>query len=72
LKRQADRAEVDDIIAKYQSGVSTNHLMTEHHLAKRTISALLKANGITMRRQGLTEEQARRAADLYTAGRSLA
>ena|SRR5258708_39401831 len=25
-------------------GVSTNQLMTEHHLAKRTISALLKAN----------------------------
>jgi lambda repressor-like predicted transcriptional regulator len=46
--------------------------MTEHHLAKRTISTLLRANGVTLRRQGLTNDQAREAATLYTAGRSLA
>ena len=72
LKRQPGREEIDQIIAKYQSGVSTNQLMTEHHLAKRTISALIKANGVTLRRQGLTNKQAREAANLYTAGRSLA
>ncbi|HKP42102.1 hypothetical protein [Mycobacterium sp.] len=46
--------------------------MTEHHLAKRTISALLKANDVQLRRQGLTDKQAREAADLYQAGHSLA
>lgn len=46
--------------------------MTQHHLAKRTISGLLRANGVAMRRQGLTVDQAREAADLYQAGRSLA
>jgi len=45
--------------------------MVEHHLAKRTISALLKSNGVSLRRQGLTKEQARETADLYQAGRSL-
>jgi hypothetical protein len=45
--------------------------MTEHRLAKRTISALLRANGVTMRHQGLTDNQGREAADLYVAGRSL-
>jgi hypothetical protein len=52
--------------------MSINQLMTDHHLAKRTISALLKANGVIMRRHCLTEQQAREAADLYQAGRSLA
>ena len=45
-KRKPDRAAIDQIIAKYQSGVSTNQLMTEHHLAKRTISARLRARGV--------------------------
>lgn len=72
LKRRVSRAEIDQIIAKYRSGISTNQLMAEHHLAKRTISALLNANGVTMRHQGLTYEQAREAAELYRASRSLA
>jgi hypothetical protein len=46
--------------------------MTEHHLAKRTISALLRARGVRLRREGLSEEQAREAVDFYIAGRSLA
>ena len=46
LKRRLDRAEIDEIAAKYRSGISTNQLMVEHHLAKRTISALLKSNGV--------------------------
>ena len=71
-KRWVGQAEIEQIIAKYQSGVSTNQLMTEHHLAKRTISALLKANGVRLRRHGLSSEQTREAADLYRAGFSLA
>jgi len=57
-------------MAKYQSGISTNQLMREHHLAKRTISALLRARGVRLRREGLSEEQAREAVDLYTAAHS--
>ncbi|MFH5208603.1 helix-turn-helix domain-containing protein [Antrihabitans sp. NCIMB 15449] len=72
LKRQVGRAEVDEIVAKYESGISTNQLMAEHHLAKRTIAALLKANGVTMRRQGLTDQDIDHAAILYEEGWSLA
>ena len=71
-KRRLSKPEIDQIIAKYQSGASTNQLMIEHHLAKRTISALLRARGAKLRRQGLTDDQAREAANLYIAGRSLA
>jgi hypothetical protein len=46
--------------------------MREHQLAKRTISSLLRINGVTIRRQGLTDEQTTEAAELYIAGRSLA
>jgi hypothetical protein len=72
LKRRLDWAEIDQIVTEYLSGTSTDQLMTEHHLAKRTISVLLKANGVQLRCQGLTAEQAREAADLYRIGRSLA
>jgi hypothetical protein len=72
LKRRVGRDEIDQIITKYNSGISTNQLMTEHHLAKRTITALLQANGVALRRQGLTDKQARQAAYFYRGGRSLA
>ena len=51
-KRPVDRAEIDQIIATYQSGFSTNYLAHKHRLAKRTISALLRANGVTLRQRG--------------------
>ena len=72
FKRRPGREEIEQIIAKYRSGISTNQLITEHHLAKRTISALLRANRVALRRRGLSAEQTREAADLYAAGRSLA
>jgi hypothetical protein len=71
-KRRLTKTEIDQIIAKYQSGASTNQLMREHHLAKSTISALLRARGAKLRHQGLTDEQAREAATYYAVGRSLA
>jgi hypothetical protein len=71
LKRRLSREEINQIVAKYHSGASTNQLVTEHHLAKRTISALLRANGVSLRRQGLTEQQAGEAAHLYQVGCSL-
>jgi hypothetical protein len=63
---------VDQIVAKYESRISTNQLKDEHHLGKDTISALLKANGVALRRQGLNNEETREAANLYTTGHSLA
>lgn len=71
-KRQLGRAEIDEIITKYKSGISTNQLMVGHHLAKRTIAVLLKSNGVTMRRQGLSEQDIQEAAALYEDGWSLA
>ena len=70
-KRRLTSDEINAIVAKYRAGMSTNQLKDEHHLGKDTISALLRANGVAMRRQGLTAEQAREAAGLYRAGRSL-
>ncbi|MCG5434295.1 hypothetical protein LV457_18650 [Mycobacterium sp. MYCO198283] len=52
LKRQVSQAEIDEMSRKYRAGVSANELMTQHHLAKRTISALLRANGVVLRSRG--------------------
>jgi uncharacterized protein YeeX (DUF496 family) len=64
-KRRLTSDEINAIVAKYRAGMSTNQLKDEHHLGKDTISALLRANGVAMRRQGLTAEQAREAAGLF-------
>lgn len=55
LKRRLGREEIDQIVAKYRSGSSTHVLAADHHLAKRTIAALLRAQEVAMRRQGLSD-----------------
>lgn len=64
-------AEHDEIVRKYESGISSNQLAIEHGLAKGTILKLLRDGGAAIRRQGLNEDQVVEAADLYRAGRSL-
>jgi hypothetical protein len=46
--------------------------METYTLSKTSVLKLLKANGVTMRRQPLTDEQLQQTAKLYNTGRSLA
>src|SRR5213078_3480752 len=61
-----------DIIARFTSGATTAELASVYRVSKSRISAVLRDHGVTLRRQGLTEQQAREAADFYVAGRSVA
>jgi hypothetical protein len=46
--------------------------METYALSKTSVLKLLKANGVVIRRQPLTEEQLQQTAKLYNTGRSLA
>ncbi|MBF6171303.1 hypothetical protein [Nocardia blacklockiae] len=72
LKRRVSQDERTQIVAKYEGGTSSNQLVADHKLAKGTILKILREDGASMRRQGLTEQQVADAADFYRAGRSLA
>jgi hypothetical protein len=50
----------------------TKQLAGQYGLSKSRKSARLRSHGVTLRRQGLTDEQVIEAANFYTAGRSLA
>lgn len=68
IRRRLGQAKIDDLVARYRSGVPTTQLMKDFDLSKTAVLKLLKEAGITMRRQPLTEEQVREAVMLYGSG----
>jgi DNA invertase Pin-like site-specific DNA recombinase len=61
-----------DIVARYQAGETTQQIGTHYGISKTRVATVLSEQGVPIRRQGLTDEQAREAVELYTAGKSLA
>jgi hypothetical protein len=71
-KRSLSPDDLTDITARYESGASTQQIASRYRISKSRVSAVLREHGIKLRRQGLTDEQAREATNLYHAGHSLA
>ena len=71
-KRSSGFDDLADIIAKYECGASTKQLAGQYGMSKSRKSARLTTHGVTLRRQGLMDQQVIEAANFYTAGRSLA
>ncbi|WP_100517200.1 helix-turn-helix domain-containing protein [Mycobacteroides abscessus] len=63
---------MNELVAAYESGISSNQLVIDYGIAKGTVLKLLRANNATMRRQGLNAVTAKQAATLYRDGKSLA
>jgi hypothetical protein len=72
LKRFLKPEDTAGIVARYQAGETTQQIGTHYGISKTRVSTVLREQGVTIRRQGLTDEQAREAVELYTAGKSLA
>ena len=70
--RLLDHVTIDELVTKYEAGESSTALVADYGIAKATVLKLLRANGVTIRRQGLTSAKVNRAASLYRDGRSLA
>lgn len=71
-KRFLSPEDVADIICRYQAGETTQQVGTRYGISKTRVATVLREQGVTIRRQGLTTEQAGEAAALYVAGQSLA
>ena len=72
FKRFLNAQDVTDIATRYETGESTQQVGTRYGISKSRVTAILREQGITIRRQGLNEEHISEAATLYAAGRSLA
>lgn len=55
----------------YEAGIPTTELTQIYRLSKPSVLKLLQAAGVSMRRQGLDQEQTAEAVRLYRSGLSL-
>ena len=61
-----------DIVQRYEVGQTTQQIGNQYNIPKSRVAMVLRENNVTIRRQGLADEQISEAADLYAAGKSLA
>jgi hypothetical protein len=59
-------------VQRYQACETTEHVGNRYGISKTRVATVLREQGITIRRQGLTDEHINDAATLYAAGKSLA
>lgn len=71
-KRFLTVADLADIVARYQASETTQAIGTLYGISKTRVATILREQDISLRRQGLTDEQAKEVAILYTDGQSLA
>ncbi|GFM21333.1 hypothetical protein PO1_contig-120-9 [Mycobacterium sp. PO1] len=71
-KRFLNAHDITNIVAWYEAGETTQQIGACYGISKTRVAAILREQGVMIRRQGLTDEQAREAATLYVAGKSLA
>lgn len=59
---------IAELVARYEAGEDTPALSREYGISKTGLRELLLAEGVTMRRQAITLEDALRAVQLYGSG----
>jgi Mor family transcriptional regulator len=71
-KRFLTADDVAEIVQKYESGNTMQRIGAGYGISKTRVATVLRQQGIIIRRQGLSEVQAKEATRLYIDGRSLA
>jgi transcriptional regulator of aromatic amino acid metabolism len=71
-KRFLSAEDIADIVHRYEAGDTTQQIGNRYGISKTRVATVLRKQGITIRRQGLTIEQASEAEMLYANGKSLA
>jgi hypothetical protein len=59
-------------VHRYDARETTGQIGARYGISKTRVARVLQEQGVTIRRQGLTQERLTEAAELYAAGRSLA
>jgi hypothetical protein len=63
--------DITEIVHKYEAGDTTQQIGTHYGISKTRVAAVLRGQGVTLRRRGLTDEQVAEAAMHYDDGKSL-
>lgn len=61
---------VEDLVKGYSSGSTVYELASRFDIRRQTVSKILMREGISLRRQPLTQDQVQTAQELYSAGLS--
>jgi hypothetical protein len=71
-KRFLSADHVTDIVQRYEAGETTHQVGKRYGISKTRVATVLRDQGVTIRRQGLNDEQIAEAGKLYAVGYSLA
>lgn len=71
LSQRLAPSTINELIKHYKNGKSSYELAKVFDISKGSVIKLLRAAGIAIRNQGLTDGQIREAVELYASGRSL-
>jgi len=72
LLQRLDAATKAGLVRDYEAGTPTTQLTKSYGLSKASVLKLLQDAGVSLRRQGLDDEQTAQAIRLYESGLSLA
>jgi predicted DNA-binding protein (UPF0251 family) len=70
-KRHLSSSEIEQIVAGYLAGTTARELGERYEVDRKTVSRILKANGVTMRLHPMQPEEIEHAVRLYESGMSL-
>jgi hypothetical protein len=68
ISHRLSQEQVDGLVAEYRSRMPTPELCRRYSLGKSTVLGLLKAAGVTMRKQGLPDSRVAEAVTRYEQG----
>ena len=72
VHRRLRPAEIEELVAGYQAGVTIYQLADRFRIHRATVSSLLERQGVALRNCPLSFVQIGQARELYAAGQSLA
>ena len=72
IRRRLPPEKITEIVRRYREGINTPQLCEEYSLSKTAMLALLREEGVQLRRKSPSPEKIDEAAELYRSGLSLA
>lgn len=68
LRRRLNRQEIEELVTRYIAGETIRALSREYGVSRSGLRQLLRGEGVALREQGITPEDAERAVRLYESG----
>lgn len=72
LRRRFTEEEIQELAARYRAGETISSLSRDLAVSRKALRSLLKAEGVSLRRRGMSQADADRAVQLYESGMTIA